>query len=183
MSNLKCLRRSFCLSVPLSVCLSVCLAVNVRLSSSTASLRCHFHLRMVRISLKVLKHHHNFSIILVGARVFARWTDKGYYRGFVNGTSYRGQVLYIDVQLDQLGSVSHQASDERAIVLDIIPLYNHVHATQRVIGCFPGYTSYLPGWVVRRNTACWEAAYHVLFDMGKERDQDFHELRVLPPYV
>ena len=101
----------------------------------------------------------------------------------MKGTSYHGDVLYIDVQLDQSGSISHQASDERAIVLDVIPLYAHVHASQRVIGYFPGYTSFLPGMVVRRNEGCWEAAYRVIFNMGKERDQDFNEIRVLPPYV
>ena len=115
--------------------------------------------------------------------MFARWTDNLYYRGVVKGTSYHGNALYVDVQLDQSGSISHQASDERAIVLDIIPLYSHVHATQRVIGYFPGYTSYIPGIVVKRNEACWKAAYRVAFVTGKERDQDFNEIRVLPPYV
>lgn len=87
------------------------------------------------------------------------------------------------MQLDQSGSILHQASDERAIVLDVIPLYSHVHATQRVIGYYPGYSSFLPGTVLRRNVGCWESAYRVQFDMGEQRDQDFNDIRILPPYV
>lgn len=123
------------------------------------------------------------SIRQVGARVFARGRDDSYYRGFVKRTSYHGNILYIDVQLDQAESISHQANDARAIILDIIPLYSHVHATQRVIGYYPGYSSYLPGTVIRRNTDCWKSAYRVKFDMGGQRDQDFHEIRILPPFV
>lgn len=125
-----------------------------------------------------------FSTYLpVGARVFARGIDNLYYRGFVKTTSYHGDILYIEVQLDQSGSISHQASDQRAIVLDIIPKYSHVHATQRVIGYYPGYSSYLPGTVVRRNTGCIKSAYHVRFDMGRQREQDFNDIRILPPYT
>lgn len=87
------------------------------------------------------------------------------------------------MQLDQSEFISHQASDERAIVLDAIPLYTHVHATQRVIGYYPGYSSYLPGTVIRRNEDCLKSAYHVKFDMGGQRDEDFNEIRILPPYV
>ncbi|XP_022786580.1 uncharacterized protein LOC111326767 [Stylophora pistillata] len=119
----------------------------------------------------------------VGARVFARRRDDFYFRGFVKRTSYHGNILYIDVQLDQSESISHQANDKRAIILDVIPPYSHVHATQRVIGYYPGYSSYLPGTVTRRNTDCWESAYRVKFDMGGQRDQDFHEIRILPPIV
>lgn len=122
-------------------------------------------------------------LVLVGARVFALWKDNVYYRGFVKGRVYQGKTLYLEVQLDHSGSISHQASDKRAVVLDIIPLYTHVHATQRVIGYFPGYAAYLPGWVVKRNAHCWKAAYRVIFDMGEERDQNFNEVRLLPPYV
>lgn len=125
-----------------------------------------------------------FSTYLpVGARVFARGNDNLYHRGFVKTTSYHGDILYIEVQLDQSGSISHQASDQRAIVLDIIPKYSHVHATQRVIGYYPGYSSYLPGTVVRRNTGCIKSAYHVRFDMGRQREQDFNDIRILPPYT
>ena len=102
----------------------------------------------------------------------------------MTGTFYHGQSLYIKVLLDQSSSsISHQASDERAIVLDVVPLYTHVHATQRVIGYFPGRTSYLTGWIVRRNPDCWKNSYRVMFDVGEERDQDFNEIRILPPYV
>ncbi|KAJ7337942.1 hypothetical protein OS493_008101 [Desmophyllum pertusum] len=123
------------------------------------------------------------SISQVGARVFARGNDNFYHRGFVKGTSYHGNTLYIHVQLNQSGSISHQASDERAIILDVIPLYSHVHATQRVIGYYPGYSSYLPGMLVRRNAGCWKSAYHVRFDMGGQREQDFNEIRIIPPPV
>lgn len=123
------------------------------------------------------------SLLSAGARVFARGDDNLYYRGFVKNTSYHGNTLYINVQLDQSGSISHQASDERAIVLDVIPLYSHVHATQRVIGYYPGYSSYLPGTVLRRNVGCWKSAYRVRFDMGTQREQDFNDIRILPPYV
>ena len=92
-------------------------------------------------------------------------------------------MLYIEVQLDQSGSISHQASDQRAIVLDTIPKYSHVHATQRVIGYYPGYSSYLPGTVLRRNAGCVKSAYHVQFDMGQQRGQDFNDIRILPPPV
>ncbi|XP_078359685.1 uncharacterized protein LOC144644138 [Oculina patagonica] len=123
------------------------------------------------------------SIHQAGARVFARGDDNLYYRGLVKNTSYHGNTLYINVQLDQSGSISHQASDERAIVLDVIPSYSHVHATQRVIGYYPGYSSYLPGTVLRRNVRCWKSAYRVRFDMGTQREQDFNDIRILPPYV
>lgn len=101
----------------------------------------------------------------------------------MTGTSYHGNALYIEVQLDQSGSILQQASDQTAIVLDIIPNHSHVHATQRVIGYYPGYSSYLSGKVLRRNTGCVKSAYHVQFDMGQEREQDFNDIRILPPPV
>ena len=52
-----------------------------------------------------------------------------------------------------------------------------------VIGYFPGYASYIPGVVVRRNEDCWQGAYHVKFDTGEECQLDFNEIRILPPYV
>ena len=133
--------------------------------------------------LKLYRRIYIHFLILVGARVFARRKDNPYYRGFVKKQIHYGEKLYIDVELDHLGPISHQASDERAIILDIIPSYSHVHATQRVIGHFPGYASYIPGVVVRRNEDCWQGAYHVKFDTGEERQLDFNEIRILPPYV
>ena len=133
--------------------------------------------------LKLYRRIYIHFLILVGARVFSRWKDNLYYRGFVKKQIHYGEKLYIDVELDHLGPISHQASDERAIILDIIPSYSHVHATQRVIGHFPGYASYIPGVVVRRNEDCWQGAYHVKFDTGEERQLDFNEIRILPPYV
>ena len=125
-----------------------------------------------------------FSTFLsVGARVFARGNDSLYHRGFVKRASYHGNTLYIEVQLDQSGSIFHQASDQRAIVLDVIPNHSHVHATQRVIGYYPGYSSYLSGTVLRRNTGCVKSAYQVQFDMGQQREQDFNDIRILPPPV
>ena len=133
--------------------------------------------------LKLYRRIYIHFLILVGARVFARRKDNLYYRGFVKKQIHYGEKLYIDVELDHLGPISHQASDERAIILDIIPSYSHVHATQRAIGHFPGYASYIPGVVVRRNEDCWQGAYHVKFDTGEERQLDFNEIRILPPYV
>ena len=133
--------------------------------------------------LKLYRRIYIHFLILVGARVFARRKDNLYYRGFVKKQIHYGEKLYIDVELDHLGPISHQDSDERAIILDIIPSYSHVHATQRVIGHFPGYASYIPGVVVRRNEDCWQGAYHVKFDTGEERQLDFNEIRILPPYV
>lgn len=123
------------------------------------------------------------SYISVGARVFARWNGTRYRRGFVAETVYLGQVLHIKIQLDDSISVSHAASDKRAIVLDVIPRYTQVHATQRVIGHLPGTAGYVTGWVMKRNPNCWQDTYLVVFDNGGEREEDFNEIRILPPFV
>ncbi|XP_074614855.1 uncharacterized protein LOC141874477 isoform X2 [Acropora palmata] len=119
----------------------------------------------------------------VGARVFARWNGTRYHRGFVAETVFVGQVLHLKIQLDDSISVSHAANDERAIVLDVIPRYTQVHATQRVIGHLPGTTGYVTGWVMKRNPNCWQDVYLVVFDNGGEREEDFNEIRILPPFV
>ena len=123
------------------------------------------------------------SCISEGARVFARWNGSRYHRGFVAETVQLGKGLHIKVQLDDSNSVTHPASDERAIVLDVIPRYAHVHATQRVIGHLSGTAGYVTGWVMKRNPNCWQDAYRVVFDNGGEREEDFNEIRILPPYV
>lgn len=123
------------------------------------------------------------SCISVGARVFARWNGTRYHRGFVAETVFVGQVLHLKIQLDDSISVSHAASDERAVVLDVIPRYTQVHATQRVIGHLPGTTGYVTGWVMKRNPNCWQDTYLVVFDNGGEREEDFNEIRILPPFV
>lgn len=65
--------------------------------------------------LKLYRRIYIYFLVLVGARVFARWKDNLYYRGFVKKQIHYGEKLYIDVELDHLGPISHQASDERAL--------------------------------------------------------------------
>ena len=125
------------------------------------------------------------SFPTVGARVFARWTDGLYYRGFV--TSAASTSVFINY--DNGNSITLQKNDAAAVILDKLPCYSDIKAGQRVIGFLPGKTRYYPGDVIyRRNfcsSSCYQkAAYRVFFDNPDDdtdqRVQDFHQIRLIP---
>lgn len=117
----------------------------------------------------------------MGARVFARWTNGLYYRGFV--TSATSKNVFINY--DDGDTITLPKIDPTAVILDKLPCYSEVQAGQRVIGYWPRRTRYYPGVVTYKrysgNTNCHQkAVYHVLFDDGDKRDQDTLQIRVIP---
>jgi len=120
-----------------------------------------------------------------GARVFARWTNGLYYRGFV--TSASSTTVFITY--DEGNSITLQKKDTAAVILDKLPCYKDVQAGQRVIGFLPGKNRYYPGDVVYKRNSCsascyQKAVYRVLFDDHDDdtdqRVQDFHQIRLIP---
>ena len=125
-----------------------------------------------------------FFSFLVGARVFARWTNGLYYRGFVtNATSTTVFISYDDGDTITLHKI-----DPTAVILDHPACYSEVHAGQRVIGFWPGRTRYYPGVVTHKRISdsdnCHQkAVYHVLFDDGDKRLQDSLQIRLIPCFA
>ena len=120
----------------------------------------------------------------MGARVFARWTNGLYYRGFVtNATSTTVFISYDDGDTITLHKI-----DPTAVILDHPACYSEVHAGQRVIGFWPGRTRYYPGVVTHKRISdsdnCHQkAVYHVLFDDGDKRLQDSLQIRLIPCFA
>ncbi|XP_078359533.1 uncharacterized protein LOC144644005 [Oculina patagonica] len=117
----------------------------------------------------------------VGARVFARWTNGLYYRGFV--TSATSTTVFINY--DDGDTITLRRIDPAAVILDKPPCYSEVQAGQRIIGYWPRRTRYYPGVVTyKRNsgiTNCYQkAVYYVLFDDGDKRVEDSLQIRLVP---
>lgn len=129
--------------------------------------------------LRIFPEH--WSSHEVGARVFARWKNGLYYRGFV--TSATSTTVFISY--DDGDTITLHRIDSTAVILDHPACYSEVHAGQRVIGFWPGRTRYYPGVVTHKrisvNNNCHEkAVYHVLFDDGDKRLQDSLQIRLIP---
>jgi len=91
-----------------------------------------------------------------GARVFARYTNGKYYRGFVE--SVTSSTVYI--RYDDGSSITLPIRDPSAVILDELPCYTDVHPGQRVIAYWPGRTRYYPAKVKsiisRGSNACYQ---------------------------
>ena len=112
----------------------------------------------------------------VGARVFARWNNGLYYRGFVTkATSTNVFITY-----DDGDTITLLKSDRTAVILDKLPCYSHVKPGQRVIGYWPGRTRYYPGVVESKGSTGSNNYYHVKFDDGDQRMEDFNQIRLIP---
>lgn len=119
--------------------------------------------------------------ISVGARVFARFTNGLYYRGFLtNVTSTTVIISYDDGNV-----ITLKKNDVAAVILDKLPCYHEIYPGRRIIGYWPTATCYYPGKVTSKKITggedCYQnAEYDVLFDDGDRRVEDFHQIRILP---
>ena len=117
----------------------------------------------------------------MGARVFARWTNGLYYRGFVKSAN----STTVFIRYDDGDTITLHKVDRTAVILDKLPCYSDIHPGQRIIGYWPRRTRYYPGVVTYKRdtgrTDCYQkAVYHVVFDDGDRRVQDFHQIRIIP---
>ena len=145
-----------------------------------------------RLSIRFLKvlrwllhsvFHYKISVLSLteGARVFARYTNGKYYRGFVE--SVTSSTVYI--RYDDGSSITLPIRDHSAVILDELPCYTDVHAGQRVIAYWPGRTRYYPAKVKsiisRGSDTCYQKdVYNVVFDDGDKRREDFNHIRLIP---
>lgn len=116
-----------------------------------------------------------------GARVFARWTNSLYYRGFVTSVS----STTVHVNYDDGDTITLPKTDLEAVILDTLVCYTDVYPGQRIIGFWPGRTRYYPGvvqsTVVTGSLQCYQKqVYNVAFDDGDERTEDFNQIRLVP---
>ncbi|XP_078361140.1 uncharacterized protein LOC144645435 [Oculina patagonica] len=115
----------------------------------------------------------------VGARVFARWTNGLYYRAFVvSATDSSLSILY-----DDGDTITHQKSDSTAVILDVLPSRIDVATQPRVIAFWPGRVRYYPGvieYIINDFRSSPNTLFHVQFDDGDKRDQEFYQMRILP---
>jgi len=128
--------------------------------------------------LRIFPDHNNPHN--VGARVLARWTNGLYYRGFVTSTT----CTTVFINYDDGDTITLQKNDPTAVILDKLPCYSDVNPGQRVIGYWPGRTRYYPGVVEPKDDTgssdCYQkAVYHVKFDDGDERVEDFNQIRLI----
>ena len=108
--------------------------------------------------------------IAVGARVFARWTNGLYYRGFVRKVTR----WTVSINYDDGDKITLSKKDKTAVVLDKIPSKRRVKIGQRVIGYWPNRIFY-PGYISKY---CGNRKkYYLMFDDGDERCQEIFEIR------
>lgn len=115
----------------------------------------------------------------VGARVFARWLNNGYYRAFVNSANASSVSILYDDGILKNGTVTYSKSDSTALILDVLPSKTDLVPKQRVIARWSDDFSYLPG-VIENVVQGLNTSYHVKFDDGYERDETFYHMRILP---
>ena len=115
-------------------------------------------------------------MIVVGARVFARWSNGLYYKGFVSESNqWTVSINYDDGDKITLPKCD---CDKSAVILDKIPQDNLVKTGQNVIGYWPGRVRYYPGHISR---SCNHGKkYFLKFNDGDERCQAIYELRTVP---
>ena len=110
-------------------------------------------------------------VISVGARVFAHWTDRLYYRGFVNNSTNST----VSINYDNGDKITLSKKDKTAVVLDKIPSDGKVTIGQRVIGYWPNRARFYPGYISKM-CDCGKK-YYLMFDDGDERCQEIFEIR------
>ena len=123
-------------------------------------------------------------ILSVGARVFAKWTNGLYYRGFVAQVN----SSTVSIRCDDGDTITFFKNDSTAVILDILPCYSHIkyELGRRVIAFWPGRTQYYPGVVIGIATTgrpyCYDqmTKYYVVFDDGDLRTLDFYQIRFIP---
>ena len=124
----------------------------------------------------VLRSFHQNShftfLIVVGARVFARWWDGFYYRGFVSESANHLRVL---INFDDGVKINLSKIDKTAVVLDKIPSDGEVVVGQRLIGYWPKLVAYFPGHIFRLCDS--GKSYYLVFDHSGERFQEIFEIR------
>ena len=109
--------------------------------------------------------------VAVGARVFARWINGLYYRGFISQTTH----LTVSINYDSGLKITLSKNDETAVVLDKKPSDGEVTIGQRVIGYWPNRVKFYPGYISK---LCDNGKkYYFIFDNGDERCQDISEIR------
>ena len=120
-----------------------------------------------------------FLLLSVGARVFARWTNGDYYRGFV--LSATSSTVFI--RYDDGDEYTLEKDNPEAVVLDKLSCQSDIPIEQRVIGFYSKSDRFYPGRVTEIKTdgqSCFEASYHVKFDDGDERWENALEIRIFP---
>ena len=133
-------------------------------------------------------HYSGFTLIFlfcrfitVGARVFARYTNGKYYRGFVDSVT----SSTVHIEYDDGSTIELKMSDPSAVILEELPCYTNVDPGQRVIAHWPGKSRYYSATVKskmsRGSNACYqEDAYNVVFDDGDKITEDFNQIRLIP---
>ena len=117
----------------------------------------------------------------MGARVFARYTNGKYYRGFVDSVT----SSTVHIEYDDGSTTKLKMSDPSAVILEELPCYTNVDPGQRVIAHWPGKSRYYSATVKskmsRGSNACYqEDAYNVVFDDGDKITEDFNQIRLIP---
>ena len=129
-----------------------------------------------------MKNHNQIEIVgdiyclvycIVGARVFARWTNRLFYRGFVSKSS----LSTVSINYDSGGEITLPKNDQTAVILDKIPQEDKVNIDQRVIGYWPGRVRYYPGYISKFCDG--ENKFYLMFDDGDERCESIYEIRTL----
>ena len=112
-----------------------------------------------------------FFLITVGARVFARWTNGLFYRGFVTKAT-DSQVF---INYDDGGTIWLNKNDKNSVILDKLPQPKSVLPDQRVISYWPGRVRFYPGTVKSRDST----GYFVEYDDGGERNNKIYDIRTI----
>jgi hypothetical protein len=109
----------------------------------------------------------------VGARVFARWTNGSYYRGFVS----QSNSSTVSIVFDNTDRITFSKNDKSAVILDKIP--NNVKIGLNVIG-YPGNNVkfFNPGRILKSCQYGYEMI--VTFADGNERCSLRNEIRIIP---
>lgn len=110
----------------------------------------------------------------VGARVFARWTNGLYYRGFIT----RASDWNVFVNYDDGDTITLNKQDRTAVILDVIPQVTEILLNERVIGFWPGRTRFYPGHVTSIDAV--NQTFDVQFDYGDRRIESLGEIRLIP---
>ncbi|XP_068739754.1 uncharacterized protein [Montipora capricornis] len=96
----------------------------------------------------------------VGARVFARWPDGVYYRGFIT----RASDWDVIISGDDGGTITLNKRDRTGVILDVLPQATEILVNELVIGRF--CTEFLPGQVISIDPA--NQMFDVRFDDGHD---------------
>ena len=117
------------------------------------------------------------SPLEVGARVFARWTNGLFYRGFVS----KSTLSTVSINYDDGDKITLPKNDNSAVILDKIPHEDEVNAGQKVIGYWPGRVRYYPGYI---SGPCDDGKkFYLKFDDGDERCEWIYEIRTIPKNI